>query len=61
MRGQLLPITSERFVLRAPAIGDDLPVTFMEPDGDGTFQYLHMGARLHRPPGMASLRGRPMR
>ena len=48
MRGQLLPITNERFVLRAPALGDDLPVTFMEPDGDGTFQYLHMGARLHR-------------
>ena len=48
MRGELLPITSERFVLHAPALGDDLPVTFMEPNGDGAFQYLHMGARLHR-------------
>jgi hypothetical protein len=35
-------------VLRAPAIGDDLPLTFVEPNGDGAFRYVHMGARLYR-------------
>jgi CubicO group peptidase (beta-lactamase class C family) len=48
IQGQVLPVDGERFVLRAPAIGDDLPVTFMQPDGDGSYQYLHMGARLYR-------------
>jgi CubicO group peptidase (beta-lactamase class C family) len=50
LRGALLPIDGDaiRFVLRAPALGDDLPVTFLEPGPDGTYGYLHMGARLHR-------------
>lgn len=46
--GQVLPVADERFILRAPAIGDDLPLTFMAPDDRGTYQYLHMGARLYR-------------
>jgi CubicO group peptidase (beta-lactamase class C family) len=48
IRGELLPVEGERFVLRAAAIGDDLPLTFLEPNGDGGFDYLHMGARLYR-------------
>jgi CubicO group peptidase (beta-lactamase class C family) len=48
MRGDLLPVDGDRFVLRAPAIGDDLPLTFVEPNGDGAFRYVHMGARLYR-------------
>ena len=48
IRGELLPVEDERFILRAPAIGDDLPLTFLEPNGDGSFGYLHMGARLYR-------------
>jgi hypothetical protein len=48
IRGELLPVESERFILRAPAIGDDLPLTFLEPDAGGSFGYLHMGARLYR-------------
>jgi CubicO group peptidase (beta-lactamase class C family) len=48
VRGELLPVEGERFVLRAAAIGDDLPLTFVEPNGDGSFEYLHMGARLYR-------------
>ncbi len=48
IRGELLPIEGERFILRAAAIGDDLPLTFLEPNVDGGFDYLHMGARLYR-------------
>jgi CubicO group peptidase (beta-lactamase class C family) len=48
MRGEVLPVDGDRFVLRAPAIGDDLPLTFVEPNGDGAFGYVHMGARLYR-------------
>jgi CubicO group peptidase (beta-lactamase class C family) len=48
IRGQLLPVEGDRFVLRAEAIGDDLPLTFLEPNSDGGFEYLHMGARLYR-------------
>ena len=48
IQGQVLPVEGDRFVLRAPALGDDLPLTFMAADGDGTAQYLHMGARLYR-------------
>jgi CubicO group peptidase (beta-lactamase class C family) len=48
MRGVLLPVAGDRFVLRMPALGDDSPVTFLEADGDGRCRYLHMGARLHR-------------
>jgi hypothetical protein len=48
IRGELLPVEGERFILRAAAIGDDLPLTFLEPNGDGSFGYLHMGARLYR-------------
>jgi CubicO group peptidase (beta-lactamase class C family) len=48
IQGQVLPVADERFILRAPVIGDDLPLTFMAADGDGTYQYLHMGARLYR-------------
>jgi CubicO group peptidase (beta-lactamase class C family) len=48
IQGQVLPVEDARFVLRAAAIGDDLPVTFMEADDDGRYGYLHMGARLHR-------------
>jgi hypothetical protein len=48
IRGELLPVEGERFILRAAAIGDDLPLTFVEPNGDGSFEYLHMGARLYR-------------
>jgi CubicO group peptidase (beta-lactamase class C family) len=48
IQGKLLPVEHERFILRAPAIGDDLPLTFMEADGDGTPRYVHMGARLYR-------------
>ena len=38
IRGELLPVEGERFVLRAAAIGDDLPLTFVEPNGDGGFE-----------------------
>ena len=48
IQGQVLPVTDGRFVLRAPALGDDLPLTFMAADDDGSYQYLHMGARLYR-------------
>jgi CubicO group peptidase (beta-lactamase class C family) len=48
LRGELLPVEGERFILRAPALGDDLPLTFVEANGDGCFDYLHMGARLYR-------------
>jgi CubicO group peptidase (beta-lactamase class C family) len=48
MEGALFPITDTRFVLRIAALGDDLPVTFMEPAADGRYAYLHMGARAHR-------------
>jgi Beta-lactamase len=48
IQGEILPVADERFILRAPAIGDDLPLTFMAPDDDGSYQYLHMGARLYR-------------
>ena len=36
IRGELLPVEGERFILRAAAVGD------------GGFDYLHMGARLYR-------------
>jgi CubicO group peptidase (beta-lactamase class C family) len=48
IQGEILPVEDERFLLRAPAIGDDLPLMFMAADGDGSYQYLHMGARLYR-------------
>jgi hypothetical protein len=47
MEGALLPAGEPRFVLRMPALGDDLPLTFMEQSGDG-YNYIHMGARLYR-------------
>ena len=48
IHGRLLPVEGDRFVLRAPAIGDDLPLTFLEADDTGGYRYLHMGARLAR-------------
>ena len=48
MRGELLPVDGERFMLRAPALGDDLPLTFMARRRRRDLQYLHMGARLYR-------------
>jgi CubicO group peptidase (beta-lactamase class C family) len=46
MKGVLLPVTDERFVLRMPELGDDLPITFMRPTP--SYDYIHMGARLYR-------------
>jgi CubicO group peptidase (beta-lactamase class C family) len=46
MKGTMLPVTAERFVLRIPALGDDLPLTFVRPTPN--FDYIHMGARLYR-------------
>ena len=49
MSGRLLPADGDdRFVMRIEALGDDLPFTFLEPGDDGTYGYVHMGARLHR-------------
>ena len=47
-QGRLFPVGDQRFVLRLAALGDDLPATFMERAGDGRYEYLHLGARLHR-------------
>lgn len=37
LEGCLLPVSAERFVLRVSALGDDLPVTFLEPDDGGRY------------------------
>ncbi len=47
-QGRLLPVAGQRFVLRMEALGDDLPATFLEQAGDRRYEYLHLGARLHR-------------
>ena len=47
MEGELVLVNGDRFLVRIPELGDDLPVTFMERDGD-TYGYIHMGARLYR-------------
>ncbi len=47
MQGELLAVDGPRFILRLPALGDDLPLTFMEPTDD-VYGYIHMGARLYR-------------
>lgn len=49
MHGRLLPVDGQRFLVRGDALGDDpLPLTFMEPEADRRYGYVHMGARLYR-------------
>jgi CubicO group peptidase (beta-lactamase class C family) len=47
MEGELLYVSGDRFMLRIAALGEDMPLTFVQRDGD-RFAYLHMGARLHQ-------------
>ena len=49
MPGRLLPVGGQRFLVHVDALGDDpLPLTFLEPDADHRYGYVHMGARLYR-------------
>ncbi len=48
MTGELVPIADGRFLLRLAALGEDMPLTFVDPDGGRDYKYIHMGARLHR-------------
>ena len=48
LEARLLPADGDRFIVRSTALGDDLPLTFMERGDDRRYGYVHMGARLHR-------------
>jgi CubicO group peptidase (beta-lactamase class C family) len=45
LEGDLLHVDGDRFLLRIAALGEDMPLTFLDNDGH---HYLHMGARLRR-------------
>ncbi len=47
LEGELLHVSGDRFMLRIAALGEDMPLTFVQREGDH-FAYLHMGARLHQ-------------